>query len=397
VRLVHLADLHVGARQYQRLTPAGINQREADVAAAFTRAIEKIISLAPDVVLIAGDFFHQVRPANPAILHAFGQMAKLVRALPEAIVVIVAGNHDTPRSRDTVCILRLFSQLGVHVVDGEPRQLRFEDRSLSLMCVPDSPRLDVELTPDPTSRVNILVAHGEVRGLLPEGGAYERAALVLEPEDVERPEWDYVALGHWHVYRRMGPKAWYPGSIDYVSTNPWGELKEQRTSKIPGKGMIEFDLDSGKQTFHHLPGPRDYVDLPSIDGLSLGATELDARIAAAVGACKGGIDDKVVRLVVKNVPRHVARDFDHRAIREYRRKALHFHLDVRPPEAVRTSASGAPGRSATLAETLHERLRDRPLDKELDREQFITLGMEYLAAVEAGTAAPPPVESAEAE
>jgi exonuclease SbcD len=389
VRLVHLADLHVGARQYQRLTPAGINQREADVAAAFTRAIDKIISIAPDLVLIAGDFFHQVRPANPAILHAFAQMSRLVRALPESIVAIVAGNHDTPRSRDTVCILRLFSQLGIHVVDGEPRQLRFEDRSLSLLCVPDSPRLDVELTPDPTSRLNVLVAHGEVRGLLPDVAGHQRAALVLEPEDVSRPEWDYVALGHWHVYRQMGPKAWYAGAIDYVSTNPWGELKEQKASKLPGKGMIEFDLETGKQTFHPLPTPRAYVDLPAIDGLSLGATELDGRIAAAVAACKGGIDDKVVRLVVRNVHRHVARDFDHRALRDYRRRALHFHLDVRPPEALRTSASGAPGRSVTLAETLQARLRDRPLDKELDREQFVTLGMEYLAAVEAGTTPAP--------
>jgi DNA repair protein SbcD/Mre11 len=393
VRLVHLADLHVGARQYQRLTPAGINQREADVAIAFTRAIDKIISLAPDLVLIAGDFFHQVRPANPAILHAFAQMARLVRSLPDAIVVIVAGNHDTPRSRDTVCILRLFTQLGIHVVDGEPRQLRFEDRSLSLLCVPDSPRLEVELAPDPTSRLNVLVAHGEVRGLLPDAGGYERAALVLEPEDVARPEWDYIALGHWHVYRQMAPKAWYAGALDYVSTNPWGELKEQRTAKLPGKGMIEFDLETGKQRFHHLPTPRTYVDLPAIDGLSLGATELDARIASAIEECKGGIDEKVVRLVVRNVARHVARDFDHRLLREYRRRALHFHLDVRPPEALRTSASGAPGRSATLADTLRERLRDRPLDKELDREQFITLGMEYLAAVESGTG--PPVERAE--
>ena len=33
MRLVHLSDLHLGFRQYQRLTPAGINQREADVGA----------------------------------------------------------------------------------------------------------------------------------------------------------------------------------------------------------------------------------------------------------------------------------------------------------------------------------------------------------------------------
>jgi exonuclease SbcD len=385
VRLVHFADLHLGYRQYQRQTPAGINQREADVAAAFTRTVDRTIALAPDIVLIAGDFFHQIRPANPAILHAFSQMARLVRALPHAIIVIIAGNHDTPRSRDTVCILRLFSQLGVHVVDSQPKQLRFDDRGLALLCVPDAPRLEIELVPDPAARFNVLLAHAEVRGLLPDFDGRARASLLIEPADVERPGWDYIALGHYHVHTQMGPRAWYCGSVEYTSTNPWLELREERIGKLPGKGLIEFDLETGKHTFHPLPVSRPYVDLPPIEGTGLGSTELDAHIAAAIARCSGGIEDKVVRLVLRNVPRHVARDLNHKALREIRRAALHFNLDVRPPEVTRTSASGAPGRAATLAETLRDRLRDRPLDAELDRERFIRLGMDYLARVEAGT------------
>ncbi len=70
MRLVHIADIHLGFRQYQRQTPTGINQREADVALALQRVIDKIIELKPDLVLIAGDVFHTVRPPNPAILHA---------------------------------------------------------------------------------------------------------------------------------------------------------------------------------------------------------------------------------------------------------------------------------------------------------------------------------------
>ena len=97
MRLVHLSDLHLGFRQFQRSTPGGINQREADVAKSFTNALDKIITLRPDVVLIAGDVFHTVRPTNPAILHAFTQFSRLMRELPEAKVVIAAGNHDLPR------------------------------------------------------------------------------------------------------------------------------------------------------------------------------------------------------------------------------------------------------------------------------------------------------------
>jgi ribulose-5-phosphate 4-epimerase/fuculose-1-phosphate aldolase len=40
VRLAHLADPHLGVRQYHRQTPSGINQREPDVARAFRLAVE---------------------------------------------------------------------------------------------------------------------------------------------------------------------------------------------------------------------------------------------------------------------------------------------------------------------------------------------------------------------
>ena len=66
MRLVHLSDLHLGYRQYQRLTPGGVNQREADVAATFRTAIDRVIALEPDVIVFAGDIFHAVRPPNAA-------------------------------------------------------------------------------------------------------------------------------------------------------------------------------------------------------------------------------------------------------------------------------------------------------------------------------------------
>ncbi|HMI47656.1 MAG TPA: metallophosphoesterase, partial [Gemmatimonadaceae bacterium] len=127
MRLVHLSDIHLGFRQYQRQTPTGINQREADVAISLRRVLDKVIELKPDLVLIAGDVFHAVRPSNPAILHAFHQFSRLMQALPDSTVVMVAGNHDTPRTAETGCILRLFSPLGINVVEGEPKRIPFPE------------------------------------------------------------------------------------------------------------------------------------------------------------------------------------------------------------------------------------------------------------------------------
>jgi len=125
VKLAHIADPHLGIRQYHRQTSAGINQREADIAQAFRAAIDGVIAARPDAVVVAGDLFHSVRPSNSAIVFAFRQFQRLRDALPSAPIVLIAGNHDTPRSVETGSILRLFEELNVdvatidHYIDAE--------------------------------------------------------------------------------------------------------------------------------------------------------------------------------------------------------------------------------------------------------------------------------------
>ncbi|PYO64610.1 MAG: DNA repair exonuclease, partial [Gemmatimonadetes bacterium] len=77
MKLAHLADLHLGFRQYDRQTPRGGNQREADVAEAFRRAVDDLLAQRPDLILLGGDVFHSVRPTNPAILFLFQQLHRL--------------------------------------------------------------------------------------------------------------------------------------------------------------------------------------------------------------------------------------------------------------------------------------------------------------------------------
>lgn len=383
MRLVHFSDLHLGYRQYQRLTPGGINQREADVAASFRRVIDRTIELAPDLVLIGGDVFHTVRPTNHSILYAFRQLSRLIQALPEAVVVMVAGNHDTPRSTETGCILRLFTQLGVHVVDDGPQVLAFPERDLSILAVPDVPGTRPALRPEGSARYNVLLLHGEVEGMLPAHAAtVDRAALEISREELGADRWDYVALGHYHVYRAVAPNAFYSGSIDYTSANAWGELYEERVAKIGGKGIIEHDLATGAHTFHAIEPSRDLVDLIPISAAGMTAADVDAAIRGAVEGHPGGIDDRIVRLIVRDLPRHVARELDHKAIREYQRRTLHFLLDTRRPETSRTATSGAPGKRPSLAELVRDKLQTRVIDAEIDRPTLVSLGMHYLEEAE---------------
>lgn len=395
MRIVHLSDLHLGFRQYQRLNPSGINQREADVGASFKRAIDKVIALNPDFVLLGGDIFHVVRPSNPAILHAFLQFARLVNALPNAKIVMVAGNHDTPRTAETGCILRLFSPLGIHVVEGEPQRVEFPEQGVSILAVPDLPGAIPALTPDPAARYNILLLHGEVEGMLPEYAArMERPTTEITTEELAPARWDYVALGHYHVYREIAPNAFYSGSIDYTSANPWGEIREERAAGVHrgadgGKGLIEWDLETATHVFHPLPVARPLIDLARIDATGMSAEGLDAAIAERVEHAPGGIEERIARLVVENVTRHVARQMDQRAVRDYKRRALHFHLDLRRPEVVRRSVSGAPGRRPSLSEVLREKLETRTLTAGIDRKAFVDLGIEYLDRATAAASAIP--------
>jgi len=386
MRLVHLSDLHLGYRQYQRLTPGGINQREADVAATFRTAISRVIELAPDVVIIAGDIFHSVRPTNQAILHAFLEFSRLARALPNAVIVLVAGNHDTPRTSETGGILQLFSQLGLHVVDRTPQRVSFFDGRLSILAVPDVPGLErPSFEPDRDAEFNVLVVHGEVQGMLPESfTTANRAAVAFPKEDLRASKWDYVALGHYHVYQQVDTNVYYSGSIDYTNLNVWSEVYEERLGGVKGKGFIERDLTTGSHTFHELTPSRPLVDLKRIVASGLTVAEIDEKIRTTVESLRSGIDDKIVRLVVTEIPRHVARELDHKAIRDYKRRALNFHLDLRRPETNRSSVAGAPsGRRPSLNEIVREKLKQRPLDAEVDRDALIARAMAYLDEAQA--------------
>ena len=212
MRVAHLADPHLGFRQYHRLNERGHNQREVDVALALARAVDGVIAERPDAVIVAGDLFHAVRPTNSAILQAFRQFSRLRQALPEAPIILIAGNHDTPRSSDTVSIFGLFHDLGVHVAHLEARRLEFPAHDLSVLAVPHQalftqPRPALE--PAGRARRQVLVLHGETPGLFgPDRTVAEAGGALLTEQDITGGDWSHVALGHYHVQHKVRDTLW---------------------------------------------------------------------------------------------------------------------------------------------------------------------------------------------
>ncbi|MGQ0562597.1 MAG: metallophosphoesterase family protein [Gemmatimonadota bacterium] len=379
--IAHLADLHLGYRAYHRLAPGGINLRERDVARAFRAALDRIIELQPQLVLVAGDVFHSVRPSNSAIADAFRQFARLSSALPAARIVVVAGDHDTPRSVESGSILRLFAEIPrITVMDQDAREVTFEELDVTVMGVPHAALLQNPLLkPRGESATNILVTHGAwnqetLQTLHDYGGA------LIDIADLYPELWHYVALGHYHIAAEIRPNVWYPGAIERTSNNLWREREP--------KGFLTFDTESRSATHQPLE-TRPVLDLRPIEqAREHSADGLNAELRKRVESIKGGIEDKIVRLVIFDLPRELGRELDHKFVRECKARALHFQLDARRPQSGHVVA-GARGRSCTLEQELENFVRHtwHPSTKEIDRERVLELARRYLHLAGAAEAA----------
>lgn len=374
LRVCHLADVHLGYRRYNKLAKSGVNQREVDVNLAFQEAISRIISLKPDLVIIAGDLFHSVRPSNAIVTFCFRQLRKLARE-SRAPVVIVGGNHEAPKRIDTGSVLQLFCEIeGVYVADGNREVFTFPEKSVAVTCLPHSAVMglaDLRLRADDRFAHNILVAHAQVneRWVSDFGGAeVELKALVPH-------EWDYIALGHVHVQRVVGLNAVYSGSLEHTSANIWAEAKEL-------KGFLEVSLPTGKRVFHPLSSPREVVVIEPIDALGLEPSALMEQIINRAEAVPGGLDGKIVRLTISNLTREVYKNLDHKALRALRAQALNLTLDITFVALVADARSvGQPGRGL-LREQLIEFSKSWEVPGITQEEIAEVLG-HYLAKVEA--------------
>lgn len=316
----HLSDVHLGYRRYNRLTKTGLNQREVDVNSAFQEAITRVVALKPDLVVIAGDLFHSVRPSNSVITFCFRQLRRLSRET-NAEVVIIGGNHEAPKRADTGSVLQILSEIErVHVADAAKEVFAFPEKGVSITCLPHAALANLaalSLRADDRYPHNILAVHAQVNeGWVSEFGGVEVDLKTLCPH-----EWDYIALGHVHLHRVVGRQAVYAGALEHTSANIWGEAREV-------KGFLEVSLPSGKRTFHPLTSPREVVVLEPVDATGLDPEAFMTRIAERIEGVAGGLEGKIVRLSLTNVSREVYKNLDHKALRLLRAKALHMTIDI---------------------------------------------------------------------
>jgi exonuclease SbcD len=380
MRIAHLSDVHLGYRAYSRTNEHGVNQREYDVLQAFRRALRAVRDAEPDLVLITGDLFHAVRPPNSSLIVAFQSLLEFQRGRNGAPLVIIAGNHETPRIAGSGCILALLKNLpGVQVVYDQIDGLEIPALNASLLCIPARGVPDIErriLQPNPNTRYNLLLLHGLLEGVTK--FTLERP---IDRQKIVRDEWDYIALGDWHIYQQVAPNAIYAGATEFTSTNIWEEAGEP-------KGWVLYDADTRTHEFHKIR-TRQVYDLLPIDAADMTAVELNQAIESRADALGDALNGAIVRQRVWNLHPDLRRQLDGELLRELKARALHYLLDLRAP---RPSAGGraygqppeTDGESRlTLADEwrLFAAAYDLPAD--IDRAAFIELGARYLEETDA--------------
>jgi len=389
MRFVHISDSHLGASGFsRRLSLSGYNQREEDICNSFASAVDKIIELSPDFVLHTGDLFHSVRPTNRIINFAIRQILRIVNL--KIPMVIISGNHDTPKQRSVGSVFSFFEVFSpfLHLVyKNKYESIRINSREAgsfgqcTIHAIPhclDQENFGEELAKvriDQEAKYNILMLHGVVAGI-PEFSMGELSEQEI-PTSYFDLGFDYVALGHYHRHCQVAPGAIYAGSTERLSLSELGQEKGFVEVEIPDS---RFKVSAGscgqdlKPKFHPVTC-RDMIELPTLDANDLDPDGVYQGIEGRIDSQE--ITDKIVRLKIINIPEYVYNSLDFRKITELKSKAFHFDLRFeRKDEKEKTFTTETTIGKLPLE---FEQYIKQAVVENLNKDRLLELGLKYLS------------------
>ncbi len=238
MKIVHFSDTHLGYNDLDILNEENINQREADFYDAFSQVINDIEKIKPDFVIHTGDLFHRSSPSNRAITFALKEFKRLNSLnIP---IIMIAGNHSTPRTNLSSPILKIFEDFENVFVSYEQSYKKIEFDNVIFHTLPhmnDETKAEDEINlceeNIDSSKRNIMMMHCSVGAwyLMQEFGEW----VYPTHKEYIFEKMDYVALGHWHGFGFVGKheNVYYSGSTERTSLN------DKRNSK--GYALINLD------------------------------------------------------------------------------------------------------------------------------------------------------------
>ena len=245
MKILHFSDTHLGFNDLDIINKENINQREADFYDAFSQVVEQIKQIKPDFIIHTGDLFHRSSPSNRAITFAL-QKFKEIDSL-NIPFILIAGNHSTPRTNLSSPILKIFENFeNIYVsYNQEYKKIEFEDivfHTLPHMNDETIALSQIELCEAniEENKKNIMMMHCSVGAwyLMSEFGEW------VYPSNKEYifEKMDYVALGHWHGFGKVGKyeNVYYSGSLERTSLNDKRNSKGFIVANIEDKLEVEY-------------------------------------------------------------------------------------------------------------------------------------------------------------
>ncbi len=226
LRLLHTADVHLGAR-HADLGEQAAAQRERQFA-AFRATVDLALSEKVDLLLVAGDLFDSNTQPRRSVERAAAELKRLAEAAIRT--VIIPGTHDVYdgasvyRAYDLADMAGLPPDTDLLVVLTPDRpdvllgtlDLVVHGRVFATKRAPRSPLADFSVAADGRATWHIGLVHGSLH--IPE--TTEHDEVVFTTDEVAASHLDYLALGHWHSTRRgrAGATVWaYSGAPEPVA------------------------------------------------------------------------------------------------------------------------------------------------------------------------------------
>jgi exonuclease SbcD len=229
LRLLHTADVHLGARHTDLGERASV-LRERQFA-AFRATVDLAVVENVDLLLIAGDLFDSNTQPRRSVERVAAELGRLARS--SIRTVIIPGTHDVYdgasiyRSYDLANMARAASDW-VAVLTPYLPEIVFPPldaivygRVFDTKRSPRSPLAGLDARAD--TRANWKI--GMVHGALAIPGRTDTDAVVFTEEEIARTGLDYLALGHWHsaIEGRAGNVSYaYSGAPEPVAVDQDG-------------------------------------------------------------------------------------------------------------------------------------------------------------------------------
>lgn len=235
IKFLHCADLHLDSPL------AALDMRRAQVRrnefrAAFTSLTLYVKMNKIDFLLISGDLLESTYATKDTVALLKREFA----AIPDCEIIIQPGNHDpyTPQ-----CFYRRAEFTpNVHIFDTDDLScFDFPEKNTSIYGYAfTATELDrcpfIGTHPTDKSRINILMAHGEI-------GKSVSIKCPIPNEAISETGYDYVALGHYHDFsgiKQLGSSYYaYCGCLE-------GRGFDERGDKGAIIGIAEKELETGK-------------------------------------------------------------------------------------------------------------------------------------------------------